>query len=208
MRKTIIALSLAVLAACPISCDDTEIETTGSIYGMVSDADSKDPVTGAQVTLSPGNITTVTGSDGFYEFQNVEEGQYKLTVMSSGYKANTRQVTVTAGERAIGDIQIIPEETISGIELSTENLDFGTTYNERTLDITNVSTSGSVDWYIDNISADWLTVSPLEGSIGAGKSVSIKVAVDRSLISGSESTSFNINADGGSIAVTVSVGNN
>ena len=97
MRKTIIALSLAVLAACPISCDDTEIETTGSIYGMVSDADSKDPVTGAQVTLSPGNITTVTGSDGFYEFQNVEEGQYKL--MSSGYIKPIRGRLLSLPER-------------------------------------------------------------------------------------------------------------
>lgn len=208
MRNIIIVLSLTLLTACLGSCDDTKIENKGSIYGMVSDAESKNPVTGAQITLSPGNNTTVTGSDGFYEFQNIEEGQYKLTVMSSGYKVNTRQVTVTAGTKVIGDIQLIREETVSGIELSTDYLDFGATYDERTFDIINVSTSESIDWYIDNISVNWLTASPVNGSIGAGKSNSIKVTVDRSKISDSKTTSFNVNADGGSFAVTVTIKNN
>lgn len=203
------ALYMAVSALCVISCNDVEIRTTGSIYGMISDAGTKEPVNGAQVSLSPGNVTTVTGIDGFYEFQDVEAGQYKLTVISSGYRTNTRQITVKAGERAVGDMQIAAEETVSGIELSTDRLDFGFVYDERTFDIHNVSTaSGAIDWYIDNITVKWMTVTPMEGSIEAGKASSVKVSVDRSQISDSETTSFNVNAAGGSMAVTVSVSGN
>ena len=100
MRKFILLFTFTFFGLLTWSCDD-EMPSSGSIYGMVSDAESTSPIMGAQVILSPGNITAVTGSDGTYEFQNLDAGQYKLMVSASGYNVNNRQVTVVAGESII-----------------------------------------------------------------------------------------------------------
>ena len=204
MRKFILLFTFTFFWLLTWSCDD-EMPSSGSIYGMISDAESTSPIMGAQVILSPGNITAVTGSDGTYEFQNLDAGQYNLMVSASGYNVNNRQVTVVAGESIICDMQLKKEKAMSGIELSTRTLDFGTNYDELTLDIRNTGTSGNIDWYISNITENWLSVSPADGTIEMGKSSSIKVVVDRSYITSSEITTFNVNAAGGSTSVMVSV---
>ncbi len=207
MRKTILFLLACISGILiPVSCgENSDFEYFGGIYGMISDAETKAPVAGAQVILSPGNVTAVTGSDGNYEFRNLEAGQYKLSAYSAGYSANTRQVTIVSGENIICDMQLMRERSVSGMELSTNILDFGDEYDELTFSIMNVGTSGTLDWHIDNVTADWLYVSPLDGSTDMGKSSSVKVAVDRSRITSGETTIFHVNAAGGSLAVMVSV---
>lgn len=206
MRKLIAMLLSAVAVVLITSCEDeTAYDFYGSIYGMISDAQTNAPVAGAQVMLSPGNVTTVTGSDGHYEFQNLDAGQYKLSVYAAGYSVNTRQVTVVSGESVICDMQLNEEKTISGMELSTNMLDFGTDYDELTFSVRNTGTSGDLSWYIDNITVGWLSVTPVEGVTGMGKSSSVKVTVQRSQITESQSTTFNINAAGGSMAIMVTV---
>ncbi|HIZ85175.1 MAG TPA: carboxypeptidase-like regulatory domain-containing protein [Candidatus Coprenecus stercoravium] len=204
MKKLVIALSALTAMLLAWSCQDEEFATTGGIYGIISDAETNAPIAGAQVMLSPGNVTTVTGSDGNYEFQNVEEGQFKLSVSSSGYSSNSRQITVVAGERTICDMQLTPDKEISGIELSTNRLNFGSEYSVLTFDIRNVSTSGNIDWYISDTES-WLTVSPTEGSTAMGKSSSVKVTVDRSKLSEDVTSTFTVNAAGGSLSVMVDV---
>ena len=162
LRKFLLMLTVAVLGMIAVSCEE-DTPTAGSIYGMISDAETGAPVSGAEVMLSPGNTTTVTGSDGNYELQNLEAGQYKLQVSAAGYILNSRQLTVTEGNATICDMQLSKEKELSGIELSTNQLKFGTSYNDLTFDIRNVSTSGDIDWTVSNVTAEWLTVSPMEG---------------------------------------------
>lgn len=207
MRKLIAVLLSLAEAVFVTSCEkEPAYDFYGSIYGMITDAQTNAPVIGAQVMLSPGNFTTVTGSDGHYEFQNLDAGQYKLSVYASGYSMNTRQVTVVSGESVICDMQLTEEQTVSGMELSTNMLDFGSDYDELTFSIRNTGTSGDINWYIDNITVGWLAVSPTEGTTGMGKSSSVKVTVQREQIPEGGSTTFNVNAAGGSLSVMVTVG--
>ncbi|HIZ85258.1 MAG TPA: carboxypeptidase-like regulatory domain-containing protein [Candidatus Coprenecus stercoravium] len=205
MKHFLLALLCTVCAFALNSCSNDETPATGGIYGAISDAETNEPVAGAQVLLSPGNIATVTGYDGNYEFQDLEAGQYKLTVSASGYTDNSRQVSVTAGDRLICDMKLQKTEQVAGMALSRTTLDFGTQYNELTLDISNTGNSGNLSWNISNITVPWLDITPKEGNIGQGKSTSIKVTVDRDLIYSDVNTSFNVEAAGGSQAVRVSV---
>lgn len=188
------------------SCKESEYyEYYGDIYGIVVDADSNNPLSGVQVTISPGNKSTVTGSIGSYEFQKMEPGQYKLLFSASGYKSNTRQVTIVSGEKVTCDVQMEKEEQITGMELSATSLEFGTHYDEMTFSIRNKGNAGELVWNISNITADWLKVSPMDGIIDIGKSNSIKVSVDRRLIDRDVSTTINVNAAGESRSVRISV---
>lgn len=198
----IIALAGVVLLQ---ACNEPEYDVYGTLYGTVTDEVTKEPVSGAQVTLSPGNLTAVTGSSGSFEFVELEAGQYRLAVSASDYVSDSRQVTVISGERVLCDMQISPVRQESGMELSRTSLDFGTQFDELTFDISNTGNAGALAWSVSNLTVDWATVSPMEGSVAVGKSTSVKVTVDRRLIDRDVSTTFNVDAAGGSQAVRVSV---
>lgn len=187
------------------TCKEPEYDIFGAVYGTVTDAGTKEPVSGAQVILSPGNLTAVTGSSGTYEFLELEAGQYRLAVSAQDYNTDSRQVTVVSGERILCDMQLSPVKQEAGMELSKTSLDFGTQSDELTFDIKNTGNAGALDWAITNLTAEWLSVSPMEGRVDVDKSSSVKVAIDRRLIDKDVSTTFNVEAAGGSQAVKVSV---
>lgn len=199
---TFVSVSM-ILAA--VSCKEEEFTFYGNLYGMITDADDKEPIKGAEVVLSPGNKTAVTGDGGHYEFQNLDAEQYKITVSSAGYKTNSRQVTVVSGETVICDMQLVKEEEEAAFELSSTSLDFGLQRDEMTFTIKNTGSTEKLSWTVSNITEAWLKVSPTEGTTDRGKTSSIKVIIDRKQISKDVTTTFNVNAAGGSQAVTVSV---
>ncbi len=86
--------------------------TTGTIQGVVFDA--KDPsmktrISGATVTLSNGKKTT-TNSLGAFTFV-VPAGTYKETASKTGYKTNTRSVTVIANKTIWASIGLHKQQT-------------------------------------------------------------------------------------------------
>ena len=58
-------------------CSESEVDTFGGIYGIITDVETKEAVRGADVVLAPGNISSTTSTDGRYEFTSLEPGQYK-----------------------------------------------------------------------------------------------------------------------------------
>lgn len=205
--KHFLKLSLILFAAILLTstCEEPEYDLYGSVFGMITNSKTNEVVSGAQVVLAPGNITAVTGADGNYEFQELEPGQFRLTVSADGYESYTRQITVVVGERIICDVQLTPLEQISDMELSTDRLDFGTSRTELTFNINNIGTAGDLSWTITNITVPWLSVTPDEGTTEQGKSSSVKVVIDRDIIKSDVTTSFNVEAAGGSKSVSVSV---
>ena len=205
MKKFVYVFSLLIgllLTGCEVELP----ETMGSIYGIVSDMETGEPVRGASVMLSPGNQTSVTGSDGHYEFANLEAGYYKLQVSANGYNTNSRQITVVAGLQASGDMPLSPITEVMNVRLSNNYFEFGTSYSELILSIRNTGNSGDIDWDITGVDASWLTVTPISGSVAMGKTADVKLTVDRSKLATDEaSTTFMVNAAGGSQAVRVNV---
>ena len=205
MKKFVYVFSLLIgllLTGCEVELP----ETMGSIYGIVSDMETGEPIRGASVMLSPGNQTSVTGSDGHYEFANLEAGYYKLQVSANGYNTNSRQITVVAGLQASGDMPLSPITEVMNVRLSNNYFEFGTSYSELVLSIRNTGNSGDIDWDITGVDASWLTVTPISGSVAMGKTADVKLTVDRSRMATDEaSTTFMVNAAGGSQSVRVNV---
>lgn len=204
--KKVFFYVLLLVAAGLMSCSEEEpTSMLGRIYGIVSDQETGEPIRGVSVTLSPSNLTTVTGSDGHYEFIDVEPGQYKIHCQASGYLSNSKSVVVTAGASSTADVMLASEQAIPGIQLSTNTLNFGKQYSELTLTISNIGTAGSIDWSITGITKAWLNVTPASGRIDMGGSAVVKVMVDRDAITQDETTFITFVAGGNSQTIMVSV---
>jgi uncharacterized membrane protein len=100
MKKQTLVLTICALLSVTFStCNKPEYEIFGSVYGIVSDSESGELLENATVTLSPGGKSTTTGTDGRYEFADLEPKQYTITVQKNGYQTNRKTVT------AIVDVQ-------------------------------------------------------------------------------------------------------
>jgi DNA-binding winged helix-turn-helix (wHTH) protein len=58
------------------------------------------------VVLSPGGKTKTTGSDGRYEFQDLDAAQYTITVQKNGYQTNRKTVTAVSDEKTEANIPL------------------------------------------------------------------------------------------------------
>lgn len=109
MKKSIISMLLifAVLAFL-ISCGGTEESSgSGGIYGHVTDFITGEDVANANVQLRPGGDTTLTGSDGMFEFRDLTSGDYSITVSKAGYSDLVDDYVITVKDRMVRrDIQL------------------------------------------------------------------------------------------------------
>ena len=99
------------LMALPLlfSCSKEEQESFGTLYGVVSDTRTGDPLSNVTVTLSPGGTTKLTGSDGLFEYSELTPQQYTITVQKSGYQTNRKSVSAVVGEKVQANITMTPQ---------------------------------------------------------------------------------------------------
>lgn len=89
-------LSLIGLALC-LACTEPAIDTFGNIGGVVSDASTGAPLGGTSVRLTPTGYSQVTGTDGTFQFDNLDVQEYTLTFTRLGYETYQHKVTVKPG---------------------------------------------------------------------------------------------------------------
>ena len=122
MKKTSFNLILGVFFAFALcmmtSC--TKEKAVGKIQGLVTDASTNEPIQGVNISLSPIGLSAVTGSDGRYEFVNLEVGQYTVKGEKTGYEEASKSVTIVAGNVSSGDMQLQPVDDPSGDDPTTE----------------------------------------------------------------------------------------
>ena len=205
MRKlySLIVLFTIVLLS---SCAKDEVNPFGNIYGVVVNSNTSEPIQGARVTLTPTGKSTVTGNDGSYEFVDLEAGQYKVTVQANGYTSTLKNVTVVAGEKAIGDVSISPKPQNSKLGVSNDLVLFTKSIKNTTINIQNLGNAGDINWTITNVPS-WLTVSPVQGSTGVGKGTAVALSLNSSF-AGKGDCVLIINAAGESVSVIVNADTN
>jgi len=99
----------------------TGIETqsgvrTGTLNGLVYALTmflNPSGIAGAEVTLSPlgggDTLSTTTGGDGTFSFNEVKADDYMLTVTASGYQTAEKSITIIAGQTLTVNIGLSPE---------------------------------------------------------------------------------------------------
>lgn len=92
---------------CAACSNNNHYDIYSTIHGRVTDYDTGLPLENANVLITPTNITRLTGADGLFAFDNLDEGQYTVTVQKSGYQTNRKTVTAISGENVEANITLI-----------------------------------------------------------------------------------------------------
>ena len=175
----VVALALCMMTSCEKIDDITNPTKYGSIQGIVTNLNTSEPIQGVNISLSPTGASAVTGSDGRYEFANLEPGLYSVQGMKSGFETNTKTITIVEDQVSSGDMMLKPVE--SGFRLNVEYLDFGTAFSTLSFKIINVSSMLPLSWEISE-SLNWLATTPTTGNLQAAQETTVTVTIDRSLI--------------------------
>lgn len=100
-------LGFLCFSACLYTgCSDSDYEIYTSIYGVILDDKTGEPLENASVVLSPSGVTKQTGVDGTYCFEHLDAQQYTLTAQKTGYQTNRKSVMAVSGERMEVNIQL------------------------------------------------------------------------------------------------------
>ena len=205
MKKTIALMTFLLGIILISSCSKDEDVMTGTISGIVSDyAYANTPVAGASITLNGKGITKTTGSDGRFEFTDIEPGTYTIVASANGYKSTTKQVTVYAGKVINCDFQL--SKAASDVEVFPLTLAFGTDTDQLTFTITN-SNSSPLQYSISGYPS-CLSVSPASATVAAKGTQTVTVRVNRDLVDKDIYTSLLVNVGSDSYAVSVTIGHN
>lgn len=110
----LIAISSIISYGC--SNDSDEVSQPGSIYGLVTDAKTAEPIRSAGVELYKYDteallLKTVTFDDGHFEFQDLRPGEYVIALVAEGYYNDAFYVEVEPARVARADMQLEKMET-------------------------------------------------------------------------------------------------
>ena len=191
------------------SCSQEE-SLPGTIYGVVSDKATGEPVRSAGVELSPVGLKTITGTEGQFEFAELAPGGYTLYVTKTGYADYASSVIeVKPSQTAKGDVQI--EKLPAALKIvndkgsEIDSLLFGAEESviTRSFGIFNDSPE-SLEWLITE-NCMWIaSISKISGTLQPGKQQPVSITIDRTKLSGGENTYIlNITSDNGNKELVV-----
>ena len=185
------------------ACAKDEVDLTGRVYGKVTDTSTGEILSNVTVRLTPGGLSRTTGSDGTFEFQSLESGQYELQAQKEGYTNNTKLINVETGKTISGDITLTPIKADAKLVLSVSTLNFGVKNTSLSFDIINRGTT-KFNWNISGLENVYrLEINPSTGTVEAGKSHAIQVNLLRERLTESKEATILINADKESLALKI-----
>lgn len=207
----------ALVALCSMfiwSCDTDESfpdNGTGSIYGVVTDFATGNPVSNANVSLRPGGETALTGYDGMFEFLDVADGDYTIIVTKAEYTdlIDDYIISIKNGRRMRRDVQI--KKLPTSLRITDTNgsditsLDYGSETSVTTKPF-NIFNNGTVSISCSLIySCSWIkSVTSIPDKITPGQNVTVNVEIDRSKLAvGNNTTDLYVTSNNGSNVIAI-----
>lgn len=205
MKRFILLLLISLgLITFNQSCKEPPVEAEpGAINGFVKDKDSGEPIENVEVLLMPVDKIVTTKSDGYFEFKDLEVGDYSLTASKTGYKDYIDENTVSVKSLEIISCDVVMERLQVSLALVDDEgnemneLDFGNlnTDVKRSFNILN-NGEATLSYKIDN-TASWIVdVTESEGVLQPDSLTKVEVTIDRDKLSIGENTaSLRITSD-------------
>lgn len=210
---TIIISSLLLLSFAIVSCEKEDLGTA-TIYGIVSDKATGEPIKKAGVELLPTGLKTVTGTDGRFEFVNLKAGSYQVYITQAGYgEVKSSTIELAQGQSLQRDVQmeLLPPalKVVNDSRKDISELDFGSaeTDDARSFNIFNDGEE-TLEWEV-TYTADWVkSVSKTEGILKGGATQALIVTIDRTILkNGINTTTLHITSNNGSKQLTLKADN-
>lgn len=205
MKKFILLLLISLgLITFNQSCKEPPVEAEpGAINGFVKDKDSGEPIENVEVLLMPVDKIVTTKSDGYFEFKDLEVGDYSLAASKTGYKDYIDENTVSVKSLEIISRDVVMERLQVSLVLVDDEgdemseLDFGNlnTDVKRSFNILN-NGEATLSYKIDNTASWVVDVTESEGVLQPDSLTKVEVTIDRDKLSIGENTaSLRITSD-------------
>ncbi len=194
------------------SCSNGDELVNGSIVGIVSDYNTGHAIGYATVELWVLNEnkskveifkTMLTGSDGYFSFNDLAPGKYYVYGESANYKRNRADVYVNAGEQCQAYLQLVGGEgSLTDLYVNPEIVVFNSNDLNKSVSLYNKG-YGDIDYYIVN-NCQWITIGKTQGTVRANDYVGIGIGIQRGNLSeGENKTEVVIQTECGNLSFTV-----
>lgn len=177
MKRFILAVCVLLMGACAKDI----VKLSGDIKGVVRDYDNSRLIENCEITITPGGYSTVTNSNGVWQYADLEPGEYTITYRKAGYYDESRKANIVSGQLTNVDVLLRAK---SAFDLSETYYDFGDYTSEHTFTCYNNS-DGICNYEITNI-PEWITCNKRSGSVYSGSSDTFRLGVDRDMLSEGE----------------------
>lgn len=201
MKLLRILFTLLTLTVMLAGCEKEAPIELGTITGTVTDGITTEPLKGVVVSIAPTGKSMTTGSDGKFEFPEINDGQYTVSVSKENYKSDSKSVNVQSGTTVV-DFAIMTGN--GAVSLSTQTLDFGKNNHTLVFDIENIGKS-SLTYNVESEKYKWLSASPKSATIDSKRKKSITVTIDRAKIDEDKNITLPISSNAGSGNINIRV---
>lgn len=195
-RQLIIKFVALLFVWCAMLGCTPEEEKLGTIYGTVTDFSSGDPIANANVKLNPRGETTLTGSDGTFQFNDLPTGSYSLSLSKNGYVDldDDYVLKIENGNTVQRAIQM--KKLSSSLQIVDNNqnvialLDFGVD-EDVTQKAFNIFNDGDLTLNFSiTKTANWIEdIIPASGTVDIGDTKPIIVIINRASLGSGENKS-------------------
>lgn len=196
-KQVIIKVAALLLVCCAFFGCKPEEEKLGTIFGTVTDFATGDPVGNANVKLRPNGETTLTGSDGTFEFTELDAGKYSLLISKAQYADldDDYIIELEAGKEIKRDVQL--RKRVASLKIvdmngnALDTLDFGAEESVRVKTF-NVFNDGTETLTCSvTYDCEWIAnVSGLENQVESGQTTPVTVRIDRVALADGDNTTF------------------
>jgi len=102
------------------SCSDpaSAPAKTGSIGGNIINAVDGENIALAKIVTTPPTGSVTSDDKGIYEIDNVDPGIYRVLAARVGYDTNSVQVMVSAGNKTVADVHLLPDSLADSLEFA------------------------------------------------------------------------------------------
>ena len=111
MKKFLLLLFPMLLLT---TCTEPVVETFGNIAGTVTDSRTHNPLAGVSIKLTPTGNSQVTGSNGTFQFDNLEVQEYTISFSKVGYYSLEEKVSVKPGLSSSIQVNLVVKSSIVG----------------------------------------------------------------------------------------------
>lgn len=203
MKKNTTILIHLILSILLLTNCSKDIESfTGNLFGTITDYQTGEPIKDASVTISPLGKNMKTGTDGHYEFLDLEASQYSVSVSKANYRTDNKNVSVVVGRDSQLDFSL--HTALPQLEVDHLTLDFGNESTTLTLNIKNTGFA-TLTWEISE-DIPWLSCTPISGELVQEKSKGIVINIDRKgMPVGDYSQTIALTSNGGNADIRVNM---
>jgi uncharacterized protein (TIGR02145 family) len=176
LRIAVLIIISVFLISCPNREED--IILPGDIKGIVTDAETSEPIYKAKVGLNTPDDTTSTGIDGSYLLKNIDPDNYEIQASKFGYATKFENVRVESGMIKTVNFNL---PKISTITVSSTFLDFGIDSTKLKFKL---SKNGiGILTYDISTSQSWITTSPPAGYIAEETdTITVTVNINKTIV--------------------------